>query len=99
MWPFFSVSIHAKVSVTDVRKLRNDSLLSEFSSHVVLGSKKFKVKFALSEVQKYHPWPFGVVLILKLKILNTKKYLPSDGHNSLGSAQSWMCNTESEADE
>ena len=37
--PFFSSNL--RTMKRDVRKLRKDSLLSEFSSHVVLGSKKF----------------------------------------------------------
>ena len=36
--PFFSSNL--RKMKRDVRKLRKDSLLSEFSSHVVLGSKK-----------------------------------------------------------
>ena len=40
MWTVFSVSISEKMK-RDVRKLRKDSLLSEFSSHVVLGNKIF----------------------------------------------------------
>ena len=46
MWPFF-FSLNSCKSKRDVRKLRKDSLLSEFSCHVVLSSKKFWVKFAL----------------------------------------------------